>query len=286
VDCPKCGYLQADGPECCARCGIVFARFRPPLTAAEAALPLPGRVVRPAFEERPPVSTRALAIAAGAGALGVAVPFLRFFGSFLSTLVHEFGHTVAAWAFGYPSVPAFDFVYGGGVTIHDERNTGLLIVTGAAFAFACWSFRRRSRVLAGLGALGAVYVLLAATPAHEFVIVAAGHGSELLLAGVFIYRGLTGVACRIEAERPCYVGAGTFIALHAARFGWQLANSEEFRALYEDAKGGGGWMDLSRIATEFWPGTSVAALGGWFALLALATPLAALAAARLFPAAD
>ncbi len=284
MDCPKCGYLQADGPASCERCGIVFARYRPPggVTAADAAaLPLPGRPVRAALDEAPRASARALAVAAGGGALFAAVPLLRFFGSFLSTLIHEFGHTVVAWAFGYPSIPAFDFVYGGGVTIHDARNPGLLILAGGAFLFACGWFRRNAWVLAGLGALATAYLLLAFTGGHEFLIVAAGHGCELLLAGLFVYRGVTGSACRVEAERPCYVAAGTFVALHAAAFGARLATSPEFRALYEDAKGGGGWMDLSRIATEFWPGTTVAALGGYLALLALLAPVAALVAAHV-----
>ncbi len=286
MDCPKCGYLQPDGPAACERCGIVFARYRPPggVTAADAAaLPLPGRAVRPAADGAPRASTRSLAIAAGLGALFVAVPPLRFFGSFLSTLVHEFGHTVVAWAFGYPSIPAFDFVYGGGVTIHDARNPGLLILAAGAFVFACGWFRKNAWILAALGGLATAYLLLAFTSGHEFLIVAAGHACELLLAALFVYRGVTGSACRIEAERPCYVAAGTFLALHAAHFGARLATSAEFRALYEDAKGGGGWMDLSRIAGEFWPGTTVAALGGYLALLALLAPVAAVVAARLVP---
>lgn len=41
------------------------------------------------------------------------VPFLGFIFGYLGILVHELGHAVAAWMFGYPAVPAFDFQYGG-----------------------------------------------------------------------------------------------------------------------------------------------------------------------------
>lgn len=274
MDCPKCGYSQVDCGDSCARCGLIFARYRP----CETARALPGRPVIPSDE--PPVAPAwALWTGTALGALFVAVPFLRFFGSVLSTLVHEFGHAAVAWAFGYPSIPAFDLVYGGGVTIHDARNPGLLIAAGGAFLFACWSFRRSARVLAGLGAGALAYLLLALTSGHEALIIAAGHASELVLAGLFIYRGVTGAACRIEAERPLYAGAGTFIALHAAYFGWQLVTDATFRALYDEAKGGGGWMDLSRLSAEFSWG-SVAGLGGWLALLGLLTPPLALLAAR------
>ncbi|MCP5050706.1 MAG: hypothetical protein GY940_26320, partial [bacterium] len=60
--------------------------------------------------------------AMGIGAVITAVilyfPFLSFVFRYMITLVHEIGHAVFGWFFGYPSVPAFDFAYGGGITMH------------------------------------------------------------------------------------------------------------------------------------------------------------------------
>jgi hypothetical protein len=47
MNCPKCGFTQPEGPEC-ARCGVIFARYRP-----AAAAPAPGRTPGPAAAPRP-----------------------------------------------------------------------------------------------------------------------------------------------------------------------------------------------------------------------------------------
>lgn len=52
----------------------------------------------------------------------------------LVTFLHEFGHAVAAWLLGCPAIPAFDFVYGGGITHHGEFRLPLAILMGCAWA--------------------------------------------------------------------------------------------------------------------------------------------------------
>ncbi len=60
-------------------------------------------------------------------------PFLNFIFTPILTIVHELGHTVASWLFGYPAYPAFDFQYGGGVTVWNLER-GPLIVLGVLAA--------------------------------------------------------------------------------------------------------------------------------------------------------
>ena len=52
----------------------------------------------------------------------------------LTSLAHEIGHALVAWLLGRPSVPAFDFKYGGGVAMIGERNQLLLWAYAAALA--------------------------------------------------------------------------------------------------------------------------------------------------------
>ncbi len=287
MDCPKCGFAQPDGAGACACCGLIFARYERHLEAEAVAADAVAIARRTRRTESPEADAplvagldqagrRALPIGAAAGLVLFAVPFLNFLASYLSILVHELGHAIAAWLFGYPAVPAFDFCYGGGVTIYDERNTGLLILIGAGFAALVYVCRRHRALLVALGGVGAVYVLLAFTSAHQLLQLGAGHGSELLFAGIFLFRAMTGVACVAGLERPVYASVGSFMVLKAAGFGWRLATSEEFRAEYEAAKGGGGWMDFSLIARQL--DSSVASVATMFALAAVVTPLATWAA--------
>jgi hypothetical protein len=220
-------------------------------------------------------------IACGAGAalalVALALPFVSFVLSTFVTLVHEMGHALAGWLYGYPSLPAFDFAYGGGVTLHGERIALVPFAVAALLAAAAFALHRIPAALAlALGAL-ALYAATAWTAAHDAVIVAMGHGGELLFAGIFLYRAFSGNACERPGERPLYALTGSFVVFHDLRFAWRLWASPLERELYAEAKGGGHWMDFSRLAHEHL-GTSVEAVAAAFALLCLLPPIAALAA--------
>ncbi len=215
-----------------------------------------------------------IAIAAGLAAAGLlfAFPFSRFVFGYFVILVHEMGHALAGWLYGYPSIPAFDFTYGGGVTSHQARMLLLPVgVQGALLALALL-FRRNPLSLALTLAVAAFYGWTAWTGAHHAWILAMGHGTELVIAGIFLHRAFSGDACEGSAERPVYAFAGGFTLLHDLHFAWRLVTSPAQRQLYADAKGGGHWMDFSRLATDTFhvPLETVAA---WFLLLCLLPPL-------------
>lgn len=212
-------------------------------------------------------------------AVVLAMPFLSVIFSYLGILIHETGHTLTAWLFGYPAIPAFDFQYGGGVSIYQERKAGglavLALVAGWAL-YTAWQLPRWRRVVATVLAL---WVLLALTPLHQVAITAMGHGFELMVGGLFLFKATTGRGYETEAERPAYAFAGWFLVLLNVRFCWQLLTSVDHRQAYGDAKGGGHWMDLSRLSRDFL-GISLEGVAGLLLLAALATPLLAFLAAR------
>ena len=171
--------------------------------------------------------------------------------SYFGVLVHEMGHALAGWLYGYPSIPAFDFVYGGGVTSHTGRT--LLLAAGAqgALLWLAWIFRRNPPSLLLALVAAALYALTAWTPLHEPVITAMGHGAELIVAGIFLHRAASGSACHHGAERVAYGFLGWFVTFDNLRFAHRLATSSFHREMYEQAKGGGHWMDFSVLAEQY-----------------------------------
>lgn len=216
---------------------------------------------------------RALALGAVIAGVVFRFPLLRFITSTMLTLVHETGHAIAGWLLGYPSIPAFDFVYGGGVTMRHDRVVLLPILVVATLAYNAhrlWANRRGRRLVL---AILVVYCAMASShAAQEIVITAAGHGGELLFAAIFLHRALSGRGCRLPIERPLYGFLACFVLASDLGFAWNLATSVDAQRLYADAKGGGHWMDFSRLAIE-WFGTSVPRVALMFMACVIATPV-------------
>ncbi len=284
MDCPKCGFESESRGTDCPACGIVFAKFRPhpqgaaapvlseapDLSRDESALE-PDRLDTPetkSFDKQPILS---MLIGSALALWTLNSPFLYTLSNMMKTLVHELGHTFAGWGFGIPSVPAFDFSYGGGVTIHQDPSAFVLALIYAAFAYLLFLYRRNPRSLVLIGMIGGAHLALMATGLDEPVTIAMGHGFELLFAGIFFYRALSGFACVHGAERPLYGFLGFLITFDNMRFAYRLIHSHEHRWMYENAKGGGHWMDFDRLAREFLL-VDLSAIAHFF-MLASAAPL-------------
>ncbi|MDQ7784526.1 MAG: hypothetical protein RDU20_16695 [Desulfomonilaceae bacterium] len=178
-------------------------------------------------------------------------PLLNHIFMTLVILVHEMGHTLTGWVFAYPSVPAFDLHYGGGITLHTQRSVVLLILIYSGLAFMIFTYRRNASTLVLLTVVSIVHLLLSLTYFHEVVILFMGHGTELIIAAIFFYRALSGAAVVHSVERPLYCAIALFIVFSDIRFAFKLMTSHSARLEYEQAKGGGHWMDFSRIAEDF-----------------------------------
>ena len=213
----------------------------------------------------------ALGVGTVVGVVIFMVPFPRYLLSYLGVLAHELGHALASWCFGYPAIPAFDLTYGGGVSLHVERNTAVLLICYGLWAFLLFRLRDHSRPRNLVGALIVVYSIAAVTPIHEVVQLAMGHLMELIIAGVFLYRAMAGSAITHAVERPLYAACAVFLFLQNIALTWGLMRSAESREIYGAAKGGGHWMDLSRIARDYL-GVGLPTVAFLLFLACLATP--------------
>ena len=109
---------------------------------------------------------------------------------------------------------------------------------------------------------------------RDVLITTMGHGAELLFAGIFLYRALSGSQVLRSEERPLYAFLGLYIVLADARFAYRLITSPEYREDYGSAKGGGHWMDFSQIADEQLH-IRLEVVAALFLLACVLTPLAA-----------
>jgi hypothetical protein len=198
---------------------------------------------------------------------------VRFLLHPLITLVHELGHTFFAWIFGYFAIPAFDFIFGGGITFQSSERSPLLmgaIAIGLIYLF--YRYRNNyltSRVLLGLTV---VYGICAFTRIHEILIKFMGHGFELLFAGIFLYRALSGVGCRSTIERPLYGMLGFFILFSDFRFASDLLTDPDMRAIYEEGKGGLLDNDFVLLARDYF-NVNLSVVAVFFLICCLLTPL-------------
>jgi hypothetical protein len=220
IACPHCARSQHRANTACVGCGeplasALFGSAKPRLSGA---------------------ARRALAIGAGLAVVLSLVPFTRILFFPLITIVHELGHAVTAWLFGYPAIPAFDFGEGGGVTMTQDRVLPLLLVPYGLFATALWAVRRHVPTVLGVLILGAVYSRMAFTDSHKAAILVMGHGTELLIALVFLHRAMSGTTLLQADERPAYAMCGFLIWLHDVQFAWTLSRSSEAQAAYGEGK--------------------------------------------------
>jgi len=195
----------------------------------------------------------------------------------LMTLVHELGHTVAGWLFGYPTIPALDFLYGGGVAIHGDRSTGVVVLLCLIAILALYAVRSRPALLLSGGLTLAAFTIVGVTPWHQCVIAGAGHWAELAFAGIFFYRALANSAIVHQIERPLYACLGAFIVFYNVRFSYRLLTNPYYRQLYDEGKATVHRMDLSRIAEEFLH-TDIRTVAAMHLAMCLLPPLCAVAA--------
>ncbi len=233
--------------------GLAQVRLITPPTAKYSPVivaPPPVELIIP-VQEMDTQAWQSVGIGAGLALALVLFAPLTFLFSPLITLIHELGHAVTAWLFGYPAIPAFDFLYGGGVTLHGDRWPILLWLIYGGLAGGAWWYRRNRLTLMVLGGFTVIYSWFALSGMHQALFVAMGHGFELIFAGIFLYRALSGFGCRYSFERPLYGMLGFFIVFYDLRFAWRLIFDPVEQAIYREGKGGILDHDFVRLSQEY-----------------------------------
>jgi hypothetical protein len=198
---------------------------------------------------------------------------VSFFLSYFVILVHELGHSAMSWLFGFPAIPAFDFLHGGGVSIWATERWFILVwLVYAGLGWLLYRYRYNSLTARCLWGLILGYSLCAFTPLHGLLRTSMGHGFELIFAGIFGYRGLSGYACRYSIERPLYLMLGVFTLILELKFCGGLLWNPDFRDIYLQGKGGIIDNDLVLVARDYLR-LDLSVVVGILLLATLATPV-------------
>lgn len=253
MPCPRCEFENERGALECARCGVVFAKLT-------RETPFPALRPRPAIIEDERIADgrigrselKIMGFGLAAAIVAYAIPFTRFVFSALVTLFHELGHAVMGWLLGHPSLPAFDFVYGGGFTHMGQFRLSIAVAIGLGFAYLLWLFRENRRSMAIIAVVAAVWLVFVTKEwRREIAFGAAGHMSEFILAAIFFYKSLAGVGWKHpEVERPLGAFVAFFVQIHSTLFAWRLLRDGDFLAWYREGKGGALMNDLELIALD------------------------------------
>ena len=115
------------------------------------------------------------------GFIGIPAVLLEYPVVFL----HEMGHTITRWAFGYLALPSFDFANGGG-SKQDFRHSEILLYAVYALLFGAFItaiiLKRAYRIAGIIAVTGCLHLALFYGQGHEGAINYMGHGCELLVA--------------------------------------------------------------------------------------------------------
>ncbi|MEM8809960.1 MAG: hypothetical protein AAGF01_28415, partial [Cyanobacteria bacterium P01_G01_bin.38] len=106
--------------------------------------------------------------------------FLRMLFHGWLILVHELGHALTYWLFGYPAIPSVNLLYGGGITLAMGRLWLLVWMILGGLGYLMYRCRRSSNALSWILTMTVAYALLAFSPWHTRLISYMGHGAETL----------------------------------------------------------------------------------------------------------
>lgn len=233
----------------------VAATFR---ANGESASPL-GRIPRPLLYLAIGLASTLLFGSCGPGYI---------LGEGMSFFVHELGHTISSNAFGRFAVPVIV------MTIHFEQSLLAAGAIWALLAFFTWRHRDAKPWVWALVAACVLYPVLAFTTLYDTLSALAGHGAEVLIAGVFLWRGMVGGYFH-EWERPIYATFGCYLWIRNGGIFSRILFNAQFRDFYSSVSFTGGDNDLLMVANKHALGLSTVTI----AMLAFALAFPALAVA-------
>jgi hypothetical protein len=165
------------------------------------------------------------------------MPLLSNLAYYLPILLHECGHTVAAWYFGRMAIPSFDFGDGGGMTYwHDPSYFMLALIDLTLIAIAI-IFRPFPRWRLALIIFLTIQWIALFTGLDQIFLVLMGHGGELVSATWLLYTSLNPLNFSYNRfDRLVLAFLGFFFVFYSAGFYHNIIFNPFFRSNYLQGK--------------------------------------------------
>ena len=198
------------------------------------------------------------------------LPIVQYMGWFLSSLVHEMGHCLAAWLCGMPAFPAIS-LEGHAAAMHSEQIVPLALFLTGALVFVAWrALEGRARWIT-CASIVVVHALLCFTSAREVLHLLAGHAAEFGFSCMALFRALSGGYTHSRAERGLWGVLGWYLLGRNLWLCWGLVSSSGARALYHTNGSFGLTNDYLRLADDVlgWQLQTVAGIMLFLGLLML-----------------
>lgn len=199
---------------------------------------------------------------------------LRLLFNGFQVIVHEVGHAITYWLFGYPAIPAVNILYGGGITISLGQSPLVLGLIYGAFAFLLYKCRYYRRLLILLAGFIGIYTLVLVTPLSKILMTFMGHGMELVAIVLCLYFAIAGYFCQLDLERPLYAMLGFFLLFSDLKFSWGLIFNPDLRDFYEQGIGGAIDNDFVILARDYF-NVDLSIIATFFLVSCIFTPLVA-----------
>ncbi len=181
---------------------------------------------------------------------GLAVlPIVQYMGWFLSSLVHEMGHSAAAWLCGMPAFPAIS-LEGHAAAMHSEQIVPLALFITCALLFLAWRQLEGNTRWIVCSSIALVHLLLCFTPAREVLHLLAGHLAEFGFSCMCLFRALSGGYTSSRTERVLWGTLGWYLLGRNVWLCWGLVSSSGARALYHSNGSFGLTNDYIRLADD------------------------------------
>lgn len=203
----------------------------------------------------PKTSQTALLIGGILGIVLFLFPITRFVLNAFLTFVHEIGHAIAFWIFGYPAISSFDFIFGGGITLSLSSNpvTLLILAIYGGLGYLAFLYRHNRLTLMVLAAIALIHCLFLITNLDQLSITVMGHLAEIFASFLCFYFALGKYFCYVGGEQTIYAMLGSFSFLENCSFFWSLIFNASFKAVYYQGKGGMLDNDLVKISQVIAP---------------------------------
>lgn len=199
---------------------------------------------------------------------------LRVLFNGFQVIVHEVGHAITHWLFGYPAIPAVNILYGGGITLSFGQSSLVLGLIYGAFAFLLYKCRYSRRLLILLAGFIGIYTLVLIAPLSKILMLFMGHGMELVAIVLCLYFAIAGYFCQLDLERPLYAMLGFFLLFSDLKFSWGLIFNPDLREFYEQGIGGVIDNDFVILARDYF-NVDLSIMATFFLVTCIFTPLVA-----------